>query len=341
MKTGKIKKEDVQRDAEILKWKAEQLIEACSGWLSAEEGNRNMEQRILERQKKEKSVLFGMLTVILAIAMTGCDLFGASDEPSFTSFTFTGQKGKSKINEKERTVEAVAETTVDLGAIAPKFKLSPTSTVATIDGEQQISGSTAQSFWEPVKYILTTSADESAEWTVTITYPEGDNEGGGSFNPTLKTATVFYNHTNGDKYRLCFDDYGKKWRWELLPNNGGGCIMVFSGSGAVYEKTFEPDDPWEAAPFLAGWNAASMFLPAENQVLGYDTMVKMGFGSKSTVTILGKSCTLFKMTEGLTFGVWRNTVYLRHLAGNDGWEATSVREGCPANAFTLTVDIKW
>jgi len=53
MEISQDKKEQILRNAEILQWKTQLLIEACEGWLTAEEGNRNMEKRIREKKKKE------------------------------------------------------------------------------------------------------------------------------------------------------------------------------------------------------------------------------------------------------------------------------------------------
>ncbi len=49
----KIKKDILERAERTLHY-TNLLIAQCDSWLSAEEGNRNMEQRILERLKKEK-----------------------------------------------------------------------------------------------------------------------------------------------------------------------------------------------------------------------------------------------------------------------------------------------
>ena len=56
MEISKDKKEQILRNAEILQWKTQLLIEACEGWLTAEEGNRNMEERIRERNKRDKEI---------------------------------------------------------------------------------------------------------------------------------------------------------------------------------------------------------------------------------------------------------------------------------------------
>jgi hypothetical protein len=57
MELSQEKKEQIVRNAEILQWKTQLLIEACDGWLSAEEGNRNMEKRIRENRKMAQQAL--------------------------------------------------------------------------------------------------------------------------------------------------------------------------------------------------------------------------------------------------------------------------------------------
>jgi len=44
---------DIINTAERLLYHNELLIEQCDRWLSAEEGNRNMERKIYERKKRE------------------------------------------------------------------------------------------------------------------------------------------------------------------------------------------------------------------------------------------------------------------------------------------------
>jgi len=51
MELSQAKKEKILRNAEILLLKTQLLIETCDGWLPAEEGNKNMERKILERKK--------------------------------------------------------------------------------------------------------------------------------------------------------------------------------------------------------------------------------------------------------------------------------------------------
>ena len=48
------KKEQLLRNVEILQWKTQLLVEACDGWLTAEEGNRNMEKRIREKRRNKQ-----------------------------------------------------------------------------------------------------------------------------------------------------------------------------------------------------------------------------------------------------------------------------------------------
>ena len=59
MEISETKREKLRRNAEILQLKTELLIESCTGWLSAEEGNKNMEKRILERKKQTTSFFSG------------------------------------------------------------------------------------------------------------------------------------------------------------------------------------------------------------------------------------------------------------------------------------------
>jgi len=55
MEVEKDKKEDIRQRAERLLHYNNLLIEQCDRWLSEEEGNRNMEKRIMERKKKPSS----------------------------------------------------------------------------------------------------------------------------------------------------------------------------------------------------------------------------------------------------------------------------------------------
>ena len=48
------KKEEILASAERTLHYTNLLIEQCDSWLSAEEGNKEMERRILERQRKER-----------------------------------------------------------------------------------------------------------------------------------------------------------------------------------------------------------------------------------------------------------------------------------------------
>jgi hypothetical protein len=47
-------REDILRRAERVLYYNDLLIRQCNSWLSAEEGNRNMEMRIEERKRKER-----------------------------------------------------------------------------------------------------------------------------------------------------------------------------------------------------------------------------------------------------------------------------------------------
>jgi hypothetical protein len=54
MEISREKKDKILRNAEILMLKTELLIKTCDGWLSPEEGLKNVEERIRERKKAEK-----------------------------------------------------------------------------------------------------------------------------------------------------------------------------------------------------------------------------------------------------------------------------------------------
>ena len=57
MEPSQEKKEQLLRNVEILQWKTGLLVEACDGWLTAEEGNRNMEKRIREKWRMAQQAL--------------------------------------------------------------------------------------------------------------------------------------------------------------------------------------------------------------------------------------------------------------------------------------------
>ena len=48
--------DEILKQADRMLYYNELLLEQCEGWLSAEEGNRNMLQRITERLQKEKEL---------------------------------------------------------------------------------------------------------------------------------------------------------------------------------------------------------------------------------------------------------------------------------------------
>jgi hypothetical protein len=48
------KRAELKLDLKIRAHNLDQLIKACEGWLSAEEGNKNMIKAIRERRKKER-----------------------------------------------------------------------------------------------------------------------------------------------------------------------------------------------------------------------------------------------------------------------------------------------
>lgn len=55
MEAAQTKKNEILHNAEILMWKSELLIQSCDNWLSPEEGLKNVEKRIEERNKVERT----------------------------------------------------------------------------------------------------------------------------------------------------------------------------------------------------------------------------------------------------------------------------------------------
>jgi hypothetical protein len=55
MNTEKKLKDDILKRAENLLYYNNLLIEQCDSWLPAEEGNRNMEKRIREKNEKRQN----------------------------------------------------------------------------------------------------------------------------------------------------------------------------------------------------------------------------------------------------------------------------------------------
>jgi hypothetical protein len=58
METGQKKKDILRHRAEMLLWKTEWLIETCDGWLSPEEGLKNVENRIRQRNRNVRKTRF-------------------------------------------------------------------------------------------------------------------------------------------------------------------------------------------------------------------------------------------------------------------------------------------
>ena len=54
MEISQVKRDEILRNAEILMLKTECLIQTCDGWLSPEEGLKNVAQYIMERDKAKR-----------------------------------------------------------------------------------------------------------------------------------------------------------------------------------------------------------------------------------------------------------------------------------------------
>ncbi|GHV52740.1 hypothetical protein FACS1894181_16090 [Bacteroidia bacterium] len=122
-----------------------------------------------------RSVAISFACLAVTTVFASCDDGDepATDAPAFVEFSFANQRGTSDIEAKKRTAKAVAECGTNLASLAPAFKLSPAGTTATVDGKAQESGKTAQNFADAIVYTLATPDGETAEWTITITLPDG------------------------------------------------------------------------------------------------------------------------------------------------------------------------
>jgi len=101
--------------------------------------------------------------------------YNMSNGTIIAEFAFSGQHGTEVVDVKKRTVTAVAESTIGLKKLKPRFKIFPNETTAIVDGIEQTSGTSIQNFTNPVKYTLKTKEGETVEWTVTITHLDGKN----------------------------------------------------------------------------------------------------------------------------------------------------------------------
>jgi hypothetical protein len=119
-----------------------------------------------------RKVATAFACLAVTTVMSGCEKEPDPNVPAFAEFSFANQRGAASIDAKKRTVKATAECGTNLASLAPEFRLSPEGATATVNGEPQVSGETAQNFAEPVVYTLTTPDGTTADWTVTITLPD-------------------------------------------------------------------------------------------------------------------------------------------------------------------------
>ncbi len=92
----------------------------------------------------------------------------ASNGTAIIDFNIPNQES-SEINSTEETVDIVMPVGTDLTSLVPDFTLSPGAT-ATVEGVEQVSGTTANDFTNPVIYTVTAEdGTTSADWTVTVT----------------------------------------------------------------------------------------------------------------------------------------------------------------------------
>jgi len=272
--------------------------------------------------------------------------------PVFSSFSFTGQR-KVVIDEKSRTVKSVAELSVDLKAIKPIFTLTPTGTTATVKGALQTSGSSKQDFTNPVKYLLKSNTGETAEWTVIISYPGGGGDDDEEEEESVKAATLIYYFPEGPTtIYFCFDNYGKIWRLEAIDPDCGnrGIIIGDKINGIAWVFGDSENDPcpseWKITDYDLTLDAVSWpYLVDYFGGVGLKPIIenwKLAGFERTKETIAGQKCYVYTGPMNAVYGIWRKSVIMRLDGGvHEGYEAISAREGCPANAFTQTVEIGW
>ena len=282
---------------------------------------------MLRKNLHLRNVATAVACLAVTTLFTGCD---KGNTPAFTEFSFAGQQGTAVIDKKNNTVTAVADNTVNLQAITPTFTLSPNGTTATVSGAAQISGTTVQNFSNPVKYSLKTTDGTVAEWTVTIT------SSGSSSGERIKAATIHYTDGSNDHY-LCFDNYGKLFRYEVhsASSDVPGIFICDEVAGTCIAWG-GPDNGWAPCPYPA---TAAAF---RNLVLiDYNAGLKnvpTAYPSTTTKTFAGQLCYVYQVPSLGELALWGNTVFLEFVGGVN---AVDARLGCPDNAFTQTVTISW
>jgi len=288
--------------------------------------------------------------VAAAICLAGTMMFSGCEPkenpidpnaPAFIAFSFAGQRGTPNIDAEKRTVKAIAECGINLASLSPEFILSPEGTTAKIDGETQISGISAANFGKPIIYTLTNLDGETAEWTVTITHPSDCPKN------SIEAAKVHYFSAPWDNYYFCFDNYGKQCRMEFTDAQTGETqIHIYDEINGFYD-IWDSQDGWlsDMAPSAVTpanlKSSTGIFLTSVyNYPYHYYNMIPGA--TKTTETVAGQICDVYRIPPSAVFAVWQDCVMLEITDDDgEGIKAIDAKLGCPANAFTRTIVLNW
>ena len=253
-----------------------------------------------------------------------CSCKKQNGDKQIISFEFTTPAAIGVIDENAKTITVGVPLMTDVTALVPVIKVSDKATVSPASG-------VTQNFTYPVTYTVTAEDGSVANYIVTVT----KGGGGGGEVELIKSATIHYHKDDAEIY-FCFDDYGERFRIEGFDDDGHTIAICNNGNEFGWNNK---DIIWVSAPTTCLLKYDFM---AQDQIFGYEALVTIGLATKTTEIIAGQPCVVYRV-ETTEFGVWRKTVYLkiRNLENGRGYEAVSARLGCPANAFTQTVEIDW
>ncbi|MBO7651763.1 MAG: T9SS type A sorting domain-containing protein [Bacteroidales bacterium] len=144
----------------------------------------------------------------------------ASSEKDILSFTFNGQVGESVIDATAHTVTAVANMNIDLASpITPTIEVSPLATISPTSG-------TAQTFTEPVTYIVTAEDESTQEWIVSIVHDF-------TTLANLPYSCDFEDATENSNWVLDNGSQTNKWYIGTAANNGGETGLYISNDNGT------------------------------------------------------------------------------------------------------------
>ena len=279
-----------------------------------------------------------LAVVAFSVFATSCDK-KETDNKQIIAFSFATPPAEGVIDQKAKTVSVQVPESTDVTALVPTITVSENATVSPASG-------VAQDFTNPVIYTVTAEDGSTADYIVTVKKGSG-GDGDGDDVKLIKSATIRYKVLDdaAEVIYFCFDDYGEKWRFEYFYDGGNHMIEYYDGKMYHYRR----DIPY----FPIDWTSDNLWTDIEaslegllfsnNLISKLEAEVVQGKITKTTETILGKPCVVYRYVPDMEYAIWNKTVSLRRLGvPNFGdLEAVSVREGCPPNAFTQTTNIDW